>query len=86
MKVLGPSPIDVASSIIVFSDKTCTGMICKHMLDGIFAHSDQQHPSTSMLFSEAGLSLKPNLGVVDREWALCMRHQISLPHTTMSHR
>ena len=25
------------------------------------------------------------LGVVDREWALCMRHQISLPHTTMSH-
>ena len=29
---------------------------------------------------------KSVLGVVDREWALCMRHQISLPHTTMSHR
>ena len=27
-----------------------------------------------------------DLGVVDMEWALCMRHQISLPHTTMSHR
>ena len=26
------------------------------------------------------------LRVVDREWALCMRHQISLPCTTMSYR
>ena len=24
-----------------------------------------------------------NLGVVDREWALCMRHQISLPPTIL---
>ena len=26
------------------------------------------------------------LRVVDREWALCMHHQISLPRTTISHR
>ena len=33
-----------------------------------------------------GVYCKYRLGVIDREWALCMRHQISLPHTTMSHR
>ena len=29
----------------------------------------------------AEFKISLNLGVVDREWALCMRHQISLPRT-----
>ena len=70
--------IDITIDIIFFSidwknyfDRSILVISMTVLTSALPSSQQQTRPGTATC----------NLGVVDREWALCMRHQISLPPT-----